>query len=174
MATLSLEQFYKAMIYLSDEAGVRFPHEHQPMIEPGEDEHITEAIWTSYPWDGSEHGFNAPDPNASPKPQWSDIVASVVLFDFAKARNSILSALRTYTQNAITAAYGAGFSWQKEMQIRLSNRHTSRQDNERDRLRVRYRAVKAEITAATTVEQLQAIQARIEDGTWADDPAPPS
>ena len=43
-------------------------------------------------------------------------------------------------------------------------------DIERDRLRARYQAVKAQITAATDLAALQAIQSRIEDGTWADEP----
>jgi len=160
---------------MADVLGIKFPHDHMPVIEPNDAGNITEAMWGGYSWDGSEHGFSNPDSSASPKPNWSKVVeAAGSLWDFYNLRESLLALIRLLTKNAITAAYGAGDSWQEEIQIRLSNRHTSRQDNERDRLRVRYRAVKAEITAATTIEQLEAIQVRIEDGTWADDPAPPS
>ena len=45
------------------------------------------------------------------------------------------------------AVYGEGF-FDDEVALRLRNGHTLAQDGERDRLRVRYRAIKQQIEAA--------------------------
>ena len=71
--------------------------------------------------------------------------------------------------DAIMAQYGAK-NRDDEINIRLRGESTPQQDIERDRVRARYRAVKTEIVDAPDDTALKSIQARIEDGTWANDP----
>ena len=158
-----------ALFRLSDDGSISLPHGVCPHITAGTI--VNEDAWERLLWNppaGNPH--LVADPSASPKPTWLTISTAAASETVESLRHRCLASLSTETERAIQTSYGVT-SWRKEIEMRLAGRHTPQQDAERDRIRTRYKALKADIGAATIVSELEAIQSRIDDGTWKDDPA---
>ena len=138
--------------------------------QPAFDRPVSKAIWESTSWNPPYQRFTMPhpDPQASPKPTWTQLVAWYESYVAPKPER-LLADLRQAAQHAITAAYGAT-DWQDEITLRLRSGHTAEQDEERERLRVRYQATKAAISLASSVSELQALEGQVKSGKWADEP----
>ena len=91
--------------------------------------------------------FTEPDNIASPKPDWSVLVAHIAPAMLAVLRPRALREIRVECRRRIMAVYGEGF-FDDEVALRLRNGHTLAQDGERDRLRARYQAIKQQIEVA--------------------------
>ena len=125
--------------------------------------------WRRYGWNPPQHlrhlpEFAEPDNIASPKPDWSVLVANVGPAMLAILRPRALRDLRLECKRRITAAYGEA-AFDDEMALRLRNGHTLAQDGERDRLRAVYQSLKGQIETAG-YETLKTFSVK-DDALWA-------
>ena len=99
------------------------------------------------------------------KPSWLKMLAAERRALLKHRKADRLQALRGEGQRRITAAYGAA-TFEEETALRLRGENAPQQDAERERLRGRYRALKARVEATSTEAQLLAIDVR-DQALWA-------
>ena len=105
------------------------------------------------------------------KPSWLKMLAAERRALLRLRKADAMQALRREGRRRITAAYAppgepGTFSFEDETAVRLRGENTPAQDADRERLRGRYRALKARIEATSTEAQLLAIDVR-DHGLWA-------
>ena len=151
------------------EGVLTLPYNSTPLFEDGA--LVTERMWNAKQWNPpDQHGHavdEKSDPYASRKPTWEDLVAAFQERQLGDDRAEALAFLQSEARRHISVAYGAS-SAMDEVWRRLRGETTPEMDAERERLRVRYRIVKAALEAAGSIAELEDLQARLEDGTWTD------
>ena len=170
MDSISPDELKIVLLSLHDaDTPFKLPHGCVPLTEGPITKNDWEGPTATIRWNPAhgETGFNNPDPTASPRPSWSVLENTSRSIKAAPAR--MLRALDLRCTAEISDNYGVS-SRMQEYQKRLAGQTTPEQDAERVRLIARCHAVEAEIATADTLEKREAILARIEDGTWADEP----
>ena len=127
---------------------------------------LNEIDWDAYQWNPPQYlvdRYPDPDPNASRKPTWADIVAARDVQLPIYLRQQHTAALSAECKTRITRAYGAN-DWQDEIEMRLRGESTDEHDTERARLRAIY-AVQKIALGSMTVTQLKAFNPS-DDGMW--------
>ena len=97
---MSDEKFRKGLFYLVEYGGLKLPHKIQPgSIPTGELPISTKADWDAEPWNpprlatyAGYEKFLLPDPNASDKPPWVDIMAASDLSLHLEAEKALAAA----------------------------------------------------------------------------------
>ena len=165
------DDFEAALYEMEGQDGLILPHGVCPHVESGSD--VDEAMWVSISWNPptTQDGHILPiDEAASQKPDFSTVVSVANKMKYKLVFGELKILLHQEATKEIIHAYGAN-NRDDEINMRLRGSTGPDQDAERDRLRSRYKAVKAEIETATDQSTLDAIKVKIEDGTWANEPA---
>ena len=133
----------------------------------------TEEAWDAYRWNPpGEYPYNTnspPDPNASPKPTWQELVDANAAYKLIDRRTICLSHAYQAATQRIALLYHpeADFRPEREWQVRLSGEDVSAMDEKRERLISVYDTLKVRIENGTTVAEFDAIEADIiSDLTW--------
>lgn len=110
---------------------------------------MTEEKWNAYEYNPPEWCravFPSADvrTNVRPKPTWAEITAAAETASSNALLDSILFGLRAEAERRITEAYGET-SFRGETELRLRGGHTPAQDAERDRIREKYKSLKASV-----------------------------
>ena len=139
----------------------------------------TEEQWDSYQWNPpGQYPYNVarngadlqpPDPNASPKPTWQELMNAYTTFTLADRRTICLSLAYETATKRIALLYHpeADFRPEREWQVRLSGGNLSAMDEKREGLKLVYDGLKTRIENATSTIELDAIEADIiSDLTW--------
>ena len=194
MASLTYNQFNEAISkYCTEQhnGSFRFPHgqvltdilgylvDYNDLILPAD---LTAAWWDAISWNPgyvaemATHQLSfgditaeeaatlrTVDPTASGKPTWGEIVSASSAFYLTGLLTDILNHLKYECQRRIVLQYGAD-DIQDEILLRLRNEHTPAQDTERDRLRLRYKALVTRV-ASMDITALEAFNPA-EDTLW--------
>lgn len=150
---------------------VSLPFDTTPYFDKEGDDLVSAEEWAACHWNPPIAPHNQetdPDPDASPKPTYDQLLAWYAVFTELTS-NEVLVQIDEAATLAISEAYGAN-SERKEIRIRLAGEATPAQDAERKRLIARCHAIEAEIAAATTKAELETIKAKIDNGTWKNEP----
>ena len=131
----------------------------------------TVAEWNDYQFnppgflfnDPRFSAFSIPDPEAGSKPSWNDIVKAWKQSQPMNLRADKLAELNLEATTRITRAYGES-NFDDEIKLRLGNRHTSKQDQERDRLKALHGTLRDSINIST-LEELEALDIA-DDAIW--------
>ena len=167
MIILTLRQINDALFNADDQGLVSLPFATVPYFDKSGVALVSAGEWAACHWNPPISPLNQetePDPDASPKPTYEHLLAWYALLT-KLTTNDVLVRIDEAATQAISEAYGVS-SRKKEVNMRLAGEATPAQDAERRRLIARCHAVEDEIAAATTEAELQAIQAKIDDGTW--------
>lgn len=123
----------------------------------------------------TEAEFMALEPWDGPKLPFSDLRQALLEDRRRRHLDDYLPIVRQECQRRIREAYGAD-DLDDEVHIRLRDDHKEEHDTERDRLRARYRAIKAWMTSRFShdqLDQLESFDYRNEDLWTADTWTPP-
>ena len=148
--------------------GFQLPYGVTPGSVPGGlDSEFNEARWLAYgfnPPDGIVHlpEFSVPDPEASGKFSWRQIVWADGMGEIEEARAGFLSQLDREATSRIAGLYhpDGARDRNKEWQVRLSGADLVDKDAQRLRIIEAYGGFKAEIEAAATLTELTEIEVR--------------
>ena len=132
---------------------------------------FTAETWNDYRWNppGTKaYEEGAFDADASAKPTWAMLQASLGPAQLEQARRGALAELHDICKRKVTTqAYGVA-SAEEELFLRLRGGETDAQNAERDRLRGLYQTQKAAIEAADSPEAVAALlTAALADSFWA-------
>ena len=115
----------------------------------------TTSGWWNPPF-GLKRVHDKPDPQASPPPTWEQIYEAGVGSHVQMLIQNHKTDIRGEAQRRITQSYGAD-DWQDEVQIRLRTPAVdlARMDSERERLRLKYKKLIANVSKMNTLFELQ-------------------
>lgn len=158
---------YGSFDYLIEEKGLIIPYGAYP--QNGEKTEIfTEQDWNKYQWNPPQNlGYIHPDPTASPKPTWQELLNTSDKYITKVKKDSLCYSLDLEATKRVGLVYHdrADQFPDKEWNVRLSGIDLTSQNAERVRLVSKYHEIKTLINEATTVEQLEAIDIS-NDASW--------
>ena len=145
----------RAIQYMEETQGLVLPYGLLPGSRPGGiDSIFDEERWAWYDWralPAGIEGLELGDPSA--KPSWEEIVSAFEYSTQADLRRDLTVELKEKVRNRINIAYGETND-RDEVFLRLSNSHSTAQDDERIRLLAVYRTQK-ESVSTMTLDDLQ-------------------
>ena len=151
--------------------GITLPYGLDPGSIPGGwDAPLTLDEWNNYQWNPPEYmtsQYTEADPDASDKPTWQEITDAVVPAKLARMSMHLIEQVNSEVTNRIAVNYHpqAGRDRNKEWEVRLSGADLTHKNTERARLIAVCHAIEVRINAATTIEQLDAIDIE-SDSVW--------
>ena len=161
------------------QAGINYMVEHDGLVLPfglmpgsypgGIIREFEQWFWDIYEWNppGAMGAFQPRDENASEKPTWQAILAACEKAKLQNRRLELCRHLRSQAGRRISSAYDAE-NYIEEIFLRLRDDHTDAQDTERERLRAKYRELKAWINHEDrTQSELDAYDVT-DDSLWAE------
>ena len=160
-----------ALVQFFQDSGWKLPYGIFPGSFPGGvAPFLTKEDWESYEWNPPQYlkhleSYNSPDGEAWGKPTWESLD---VILPYAMAnilRIDKLAELDLEATTRITGAYEQD-NFNDEVKLRLGNRQTTEQDEEKDRLRTLYATLKNRINTST-LEELEALDLT-DDVIWVD------
>ena len=111
--SLSYEQFRNAVSWLRQNSGLILPYGKYPGSYRGGSINVgeTEAIWNAYQWNPPQYfvvEYPNPDPNASTKPTYEELLNAFYAYRFTFLSESVVDQARDFCEEIITIhAYGA-------------------------------------------------------------------
>ena len=163
--------------HMISEHGFVLPYHKTPKPTPAERHPIFDEIsWDNYQWNppvfydrAGELLFTEPDPNASPKPTWTTLIATNRDFELSGTRSTLLEDLDEIATRRIALLYHpkADTDPHREWQVRLSGADTSEQDAERLRLVRRHGEIKQRIGNLNDLVKLRTVHRILNsDALW--------
>ena len=174
--TTTHEKIRRGIEWLSESSGLILPYNQHPGVTGNPDTTVifdTKEDWDNYQWNPPGfYGYSHldPDPNASPKPVWGDIIDAYdeYLISSQKGRSHHLLDEEATRHIGLLYHPQADTRPEREWQVRLSGDDTTDADAKRVKLIAVHDSLKTRIDAATTVAELETIQTDIfNDSTWA-------
>ena len=157
-----------------DHLNINLPYDLDPGYSTSGHRNViaSENDWAVYRWNPPHlvrhvDEYSQPDPNASPKPTWAELVAAGTIVEFNYTRDDMLLTIDSQATRRIAIIYDsyAEFDRNKEWETRLSGQSVDIEDVERVRLTSIANNLKSQINAAATLADLQAIDIE-SDSVW--------
>lgn len=163
--------------------GLTLPYGLQPGMYPGGwqsgvitsrsrwEQYNTATLWNPPGFLKHLDDYTDADTNAGTAPTWDELRAAAVeattintAVAFAASKADKLIELKDKTRMRIANAYGET-TFYEEVELRLRDGQTEEQDTERERIRTKYREIKARIEGATRQTELDDIDI-MDDSLW--------
>ena len=158
---LNYVEIQTAINSLRKNEGLIIPYECCPGTEENSHEIWTRDIWNNYQWNPPQFSeYTTPDNKASDKPGWEQLLEQFDVAEVEIARVFILLDLDETATVRISKVYHikADQNPEKEWQVRLSGKDTSKEDAERIRLVKRHNEIKQRIENTTDIKTLDRIK----------------
>ena len=166
---------FDTLVYLIQTTDIKMPYGYYPNYDlPGIDWWCNQERWEeSWRWNPENTYYKNPipdpDPNASPKPTWQEMLDAYTAYKLIDRRTICLGLAYQAATQRIALLYHpkAVEQPEREWQVRLSGEDVSAMDEKRVGLISVYDTLKARIENGTTVAEFDAIEADIiSDLTW--------
>lgn len=144
---MTADEFQTIFYYLVSEGEAALPYGMMPGSTPGGLAEITtEEAWNDYGWNPPQYmahlpEYSTPDPMATPKLTWSDLVGHLDAAMTDQLRPTRLLELRRENRRRIIAVYGET-TFEGEVMKRLRDGETQNQRVAREAHLTRYRTIK--------------------------------